>query len=606
MEQKKPQTYYDVWKYGMKGCYYGTDAELVDRLSCVEVGVRIRLLDVVTLIRDNDDLHLIMTSPEKPVMAWNGFGLSDSLCIEPKVYRANPEKYKMIIIKLIEAMQCDRLSIEPEIQLSYDILAAIVRNNNIKTVSLGRRLLTSELYSVLKTKPEIEIMSDNIAGELQEIYDGTIFENLYRKIAGDYNYSSLQSASSILLNQIYSEKELDAVFAYTPNLKSIKVSDKALGCLNYIMSKKGERDIDIILELDERVTYDVQNLKEISAKYPDIKVKYGTDRGVLDDYIKAELALAELLKPIEGLELSPLEKFIFAFNTCKRFREYKENEDDKLNARNIIELFKEGNEHIVCVGFANILAELCKRLNIASTDVGLTVHKILPNNEVERLGAHARNFVRITDPKYGLDNMYMSDATWSNDYEFDSLVTALMTPYETLQLRRMVQFGETSIITAQTYEEFLDTIYVEFRSGKHFNFDKTLEYISRLYPEFLEGCLSNPAYNQFKTKAFADIEDYRLLFSDDAFMSNLFQFIQLKSNQPISGDILIEASVNLYRKLNPSMSMEEIEIYRKKLIEDNYHVYNQQVPAIVTEYSDGSKNIIENAQNKFGQGPRKI
>ena len=607
MEQKKPQLYADIWKNGMKGCYYGSDAELIEQLSHVNESIKIRLLDEINLIRTNDDLHLIMTTEEVPTMALIGFGLlGDSLCIEPNLYQRDPKQYESLIIKVIESMQCDTLSIEPEINLSDDILFAIVRNNNIKTVSLGKRLLTSDIYSILKTKQSIEIMCDNVAEELQEIYDGTIYDNLYRKIVDDYNYTTLQRTKNLNLSRVYSEQELDKIFKYASSLESITIEGNSLSCLREIMMKIIDSNVEVTLRLDERCVYDIENLKEINELYPAIKVKYGTGTGLLADYIKAEAAILEMLKPIEGLDLSPLEKFIYAFNTCKRFREYKENEEDRMNARSIIELFKEGNKHIVCVGFANILSELCKRLDISITDVGLTVYSISSTNEVKRLGSHARNFVRINDPKYGLDNMYMTDATWSNDFEFDSLVTSLMTPYETLQLRSIVQFGETSIVSAQTYEEFLHSVFVEFRTGKHYNFDKTLEYLENLYPELREEFLTNQSYKLFKSKPFPNIEDYRLLYSDDSFMNKMFQLIKEKANQPISGEVLIAAAVNLYQKQYPNLTKEDVELYRKKLIEDNYHVYNRQVPPIVTEYSDGSKIITENEQNKFGQGPRKI
>ena len=607
MEQTKPQLYADIWKKGMKGCYYASDDVLIEHLSKTEGSVAVRLLDEINLIRPNDDLHLIMTTVDVPIMALTDFGLlSDSLCIEPSVYTNSPAHFDDIIVKMIKKLQCQSFSVEETIVLSDEIINAISQNSNIKTIFLGKRLLTKELYDKLVFHRPIEIMCDSVEEELCEIYDGTIYDNLYRKIVDEYNYTTLQRAKSINLSRVYSSQELDKIFKYAPNLESITVEGNALSCLREIMEKIVDSNIDITLNLDEHYTYDIENLKEMNELYPVIKVSYGTGVGKLEDYIKAESAIAEMLKPIEQLELSPLEKFIYAFNTCKRFRKYKENEEDRANARNIMELFKPGNEHIVCVGFANILSELCKRLDIPITDVGLSVYRISDTNEVKRIGSHARNFVRINDSKYGLDNMYMTDATWSNDFEFDSLVTALMTPYETLQLRSIVKFGETSIITARTYDEFLHAIYVEFRNNQHYNFDKTMEYLERLYPEFISECLTVQSYKTFKSKLFTKIEDYRLLYSDDSFMKKIFQFIETKTKQPISGEVLIDAAVNLYQKQNPNLSIEEIELYRKKIIEDNYYIYDCQVPPIVTEYRDGSKVITENEQNKFGQGPRKI
>ena len=170
----------------------------------------------------------------------------------------------------------------------------------------------------------------------------------------------------------------------------------------------------------------------------------------------------------------------------------------------------------------------------------------------------------------------------------------------------MVLFGETSIVTSQTYEEMLEIIFLEYRQGNHYRFDKTIEYFKTLYPEFIEKCLNTEAFSKFSKKVIKNIEDYRQLFANDEFMRLMFDFIQEKMNKPILGETLIEASINLTRKLNPNMTVEELENYRQKLIADNYFVFDKMAPAVVAEYQDGSKRIIENEQNKFGQGPRKI
>ena len=605
MEVQKKQVYANAWDNDFKWVNYDVTDEAIEKIAHSGKTCSVKFLDEYIIGRSNDDLHFILTDAEHPMILMDDFGIMhDGLYFDAESYKKNQALFESRIIKLITKFKGETFVLGEEIYLSSAILDALINNKNIVTISLENRYLDRQLYETLLQKEKLQIMGNNIAPELLHIFDGTIFFNMFRPLFDGLSYEVLKKRTYLNIKNVLSPEERENIRKYATNLKEITFSEGGFACLRELINSLNNTNLQIILEFDQSKTYDIDNLKALNKEFPQIIVKYGYGRGSLADYIRVEEGVKELLKPIEGLELSPLEKYIFAFNACKRFRRYKENNDDRNNSRAIMELFKEGNEHIVCVGFANLLFELCKRLDIPCMNVSLSIEDI--KDDKSQIGNHARNLVRISDSKYNLDNLYMGDATWSNNFKYDSLVTALMTPKETLNLGSMVLFGETSIVTSQTYEEMLEIIFLEYRQGNHYRFDKTIEYFKTLYPEFIEKCLNTEAFSKFSKKVIKNIEDYRQLFANDEFMRLMFDFIQEKMNKPILGETLIEASINLTRKLNPNMTVEELESYRQKLIADNYFVFDKMAPAVVAEYQDGSKRIIENEQNKFGQGPRKI
>lgn len=107
-------------------------------------------------------------------------------------------------------------------------------------------------------------------------------------------------------------------------------------------------------------------------------------------------------KKINGKPLSPLEKFYLAYDIVTDF-EFNESESI-FDARNLISVLQ-GNK-IVCVGFAKLLSELCKRVGI-ECEVQLVAHKSDKPN-------HMNCIVRLKDDKYGVDGVFYSDPCWDS------------------------------------------------------------------------------------------------------------------------------------------------------------------------------------------------
>lgn len=107
---------------------------------------------------------------------------------------------------------------------------------------------------------------------------------------------------------------------------------------------------------------------------------------------------------IKGKELSPFEKYLFAYQYATDFF-YKDNKKSPGESRDLIPVLT--GDKIVCVGFARVLKELCTRL-----DIPCAVQYVEIRHDDGTIGYHANNSVWINDPKYGICGIYYADSCW--------------------------------------------------------------------------------------------------------------------------------------------------------------------------------------------------
>ena len=135
----------------------------------------------------------------------------------------------------------------------------------------------------------------------------------------------------------------------------------------------------------------------------------------IGDVIKTIDEIENIVKDIEILNLSPMEKIMYVYDLV-RDRVYKLEEDNEsmFISRDLSEVLF--GDKIVCVGYANLFFTILKRLNIESSEV------MLKRIDDEYIG-HKRNVIYVKDEKYNIDGVYYFDATWDskkndNDNEY--------------------------------------------------------------------------------------------------------------------------------------------------------------------------------------------
>lgn len=117
---------------------------------------------------------------------------------------------------------------------------------------------------------------------------------------------------------------------------------------------------------------------------------------------------------MNGESLSPLEKFICAFNYVSDFAYNEEDlsDGDTLDTSRDIEGIY-STRRIVCYGYANLLSHICDRLGIPCLMQYILIEKHANGDESVTGGeAHENNLVFLKDEKYGIDGVFYVDACW--------------------------------------------------------------------------------------------------------------------------------------------------------------------------------------------------
>ena len=208
-----------------------------------------------------------------------------------------------------------------------------------------------------------------------------------------------------------------------------------------------------------------------SEKYDNITIipkSIKKDNISIKKYLEYERLLYSIVEP--AMNMSPFEKYIYAYDIVKRFKKYNTPKKDNKNidnlpgevyinikssSRDLYQILD--NDYIVCVGFANFLGDLLTKLGIDNIDLPVFVdvsstkatkqidiskdewknltpeekHKLITKQQSyipkDDFSGHRRLMVHIKDEKYGIDGIYYSDPTWDNFIDRNIYAHAIMT-----------------------------------------------------------------------------------------------------------------------------------------------------------------------------------
>ena len=141
---------------------------------------------------------------------------------------------------------------------------------------------------------------------------------------------------------------------------------------------------------------------------------------IINTYIRATDDYLD--KDGDKKSLSPLEKFIVAYILTIKFAKYEDDmEKVRRNKqyheeRSVYEIVRrKKNKKMVCVGYVNLLKEFLYRMGITTTAVvGFDPFELLTSTGEVNLG-HVRLLIRLIDPKYNVDAVYISDPTYDEN-----------------------------------------------------------------------------------------------------------------------------------------------------------------------------------------------
>lgn len=191
-------------------------------------------------------------------------------------------------------------------------------------------------------------------------------------------------------------------------LKSLENLKKGL---EYIDEKGLDQELIVVLDqgnLDELLISDnIEFFEELAEKDININFRYDTGKKTfsLQNVLDKEHFLRQAVEDIKSKNFSPLEQLIAIYDIAKVFKSYKSEEGSIAESRALYEYLE--SDYMVCVGYADLVSNLAHRLHLNVTEISLDVTK--SNGQVE---GHARNYVNLVDPKYGIDGFYVLEPTW--------------------------------------------------------------------------------------------------------------------------------------------------------------------------------------------------
>lgn len=301
--------------------------------------------------------------------------------------------------------------------------------------------------------------------------------------------------------------------------------------------------------------------------------------------------------------LSPFEKYIYAYNVTKQFKDYKENEKDKNSSRKLYQILV--NEYMVCVGYSRLFGDLLDKMGITENkDLSVSVDESydnVRNNETEfkevipvKKAGHARRYVHIVDPKYDIDGYYVADPTWDNDLEHDYYNHLAMTDNETTMGSRYVFMDNyMDLFNIDSINTFIEKCNRIRNRGHYEDFvssiKRTVDVLS---------IIDVKTYDSLKSK-YEFIDTYKWPDNITDFVYDLGNMIVNKCNKKISSDTIFNAVENVYRN-SYGYSENEINERIEQVKEENIRRQNSQFPTRYRINQDGSTEIIMNEENKFG------
>lgn len=363
----------------------------------------------------------------------------------------------------------------------------------------------------------------------------------------NFTFSNALSEEEIKYLVKYLKTNVTIYFNYNDynNIISVIKSLKGRGNLFNIYEFEGIHDHLIALESlldDKEKIYIVQSMS-------------------LDKYIFINNILESMVKDIKSANLSPYEKYLAVYEIVTHFKQYLENNINKSSSRALEYILF--NDYIVCYGFVLLFVSLLDIVGIKAYNTPVNYFKEkeevtildearLSKEEIKakkgNVAFHVRVIVRLIDPKYGIDGIFIADPTWDNDLIHHYFNHSLMTFYETRLEEKEYYKTEASIFDINNSEEFLEILN---------NVDGALDYFIKVIKiidiKFYEYLLDNYDLNG---------KDSNLLFE-------IYNYIINYTKRRVDKDIKYKALEVLFRYIYIGLDEDKFGELFAKIKEEN-------------------------------------
>jgi len=539
-----------------------------------------------------------------------------TLIINPDYYINNQKEVEDIIKYIAMFNPKRKLDIRNKALVDDRLITSLCHNANLEEVALGRfedipYSLTNEHYLQFKNSKIQKVITKAVDDELKENFDDIISFNSDRSLIGYYKHREIIGASPIIVSDILDDTALQNL-RYLTDDNDLIFYEKSYDNIGSVINRLQE------LNLNCKITINISdNKKKLNEmlfngqipQYNNLHINMNGTILSIEQYKKFEQILYDMIEPAK--ELSPFERYIYAYNVTKKYKKYKENPDDKNMSRNLYEILQ--NEYMVCVGFSRMLGDLLDKLNIKSMDYGVSVDtsydtvidkSAVPVAEevVATRAGHARRMVYIKDEKYGINGFYVTDPTWDNDMEQDLYTHMVMTHEEINSSERYNFFniyGAYELMNAKTIEEFYELANfllsrvekksVSFDKDKRITLMKDLINIIKLDESFMKKLIEK----------YPNIDNYKwenVNVNEVAY--DLANYIVSHANQKVSGETIMSGVRNVYESAY-GYTGEELKQKMSEIIKQNYERSMIKFPKLFKIDENDNKTVVMNEENKF-------
>ena len=222
----------------------------------------------------------------------------------------------------------------------------------------------------------------------------------------------------------------------------------------------------------------------------------------LEEVIKADKKLDEIIDKINKSDLSPLEKYLYIYNylTKKKYKydphEKDENYIDEYSylPRDIISVIN--TDYIVCAGYSELNKYLCTNVGIKCFINYLTVFG------QDHMESHMNNLIYLKDDKYHINGLFYSDACWDNNDQKRTYSFSLIPILDAHKLKNItIRFLNSNIL----FSNYIPSIfaYVEGRQGYDLiYFDYLNDKPSYFFDDLAKDLHIEPALEDIVDKSF--------------------------------------------------------------------------------------------------------
>lgn len=598
--ERNPQQYRFITLEDIKNNLNYFDFNIIE----ITNGDKIRLFDGVVVTILHNDLN-------QPLVLHRDVLSHKKLEINPEWYLQNQESADEIIRYICKNIKKEKLTISNQELIDDKLIEAISQNNNIKEITLSAYrengyFLTNEHYLKLKDSNITKVITKGVVKELEENFDEIIDFNINKYLISQYKYKDLIAGEQLYIREIIPDNDLPNLKYLNPKTTLYLTEEASFNLVKIIeeLNKLGYQN-KIKIKIDDKEKFNHYILRS-NIVNDNIYVFVENMTLPLKEYLKFEQQLYKMVD--EAKNLSPFEKYIYAYNKTKQFKEYKENKEDLNASRKLYSILE--NKFMVCVGFSEMFGDLLNKLGIANTDLSVTVDTSYDDvsrgkeavEGVERVteqAGHARRYVHINDDKYGIDGFYIADPTWDNDLENDCYNHLVVTSKEAADAKRYLwinKIGSEELLNIESIEEFYHKI--------NFLLDRNILFYNRNLNETIKDFIKyqitplDPFYIEKLKNKYSFISEDKWPENITDLIYDLGQYILNHVNKEIKGETIIEAVGNVYKKAY-GYTEEEWQTKRDEIIYINKKRQEILFPLRYKFNTDGSQEIIANEKNKF-------